>query len=242
MTDEPVEPEPEAKRSTPARSMRGAAEDLSSLFGEEAYEADRSSALGPPRSAGGERARFGPSLDGVSRRMSYLEAQLAEAVSRIQGVDRHLATTYQALQTVLARLVESPEGPGSAGDLEPVADRLEAIGREMTNATHLIGDRIERLTRRLSAVEVALVATADRLRALETPEPGGSTASPAPPPADSRAVGEDALSDGDAVEPGESTEDGEVAAADGVGEDAAEAVAPAPTPEPFWSPPGARSS
>jgi hypothetical protein len=182
VTEEPAEqselqPFPEA--ATPARSMRGAAEDLSTLFGDEADERDLAhTALGPRRSTpvAETGARTGSALEGVTHRVTALGTELADAVARIQSVDRHLASTYQTLQSVLQRLPEegSATGPAASVDFGPLTERLEVVRREVTRAGQVVAEHVERLGERLSTLEA-------EVRAMPAPVAGPAMSASAEP-------------------------------------------------------------
>jgi hypothetical protein len=156
VTDESAEPEHLTEAATPGRSLHGAAEDLSSLFGQD-YEPDPgATALGPRRPGTGPEERLGRSLEAVTQRIAFLESELAGTVERVQAVDRHLASTYQALQAVLQQMPEpaDPEAGGVATvDLGPVESRLDALAAEVGRSVRGLRDQLDALRGRLMSFE-----------------------------------------------------------------------------------------
>jgi hypothetical protein len=136
--------------------MREAARDLSSLFGDESDQGRGATALGAQKVTR-PRSALAPA-EGLSDRLSTLESQLQEAVLRIEAVDQHLATTYQALQE-LAQKATEPDLFGGVESAEALLDRIEKV----------VADRFERLSDRLVVFEAQLEdgAVAGRLSALE---------------------------------------------------------------------------
>jgi len=161
VNDEERTPDRTEEESVRGRSMRGAARDLSSLFGDESDRGLGGTALGKRPARPG-----GASTGEMSERLSVLEHKLDEAVSRIESVDRHLATTFQALQELVKK---APDRDlfGDGGSGEALLDRIENV----------VADRVDRLSERLTGLEVQLRegGLAERLGALE--ERVGSTLS-----------------------------------------------------------------
>ncbi len=156
MSDQPPRRDSAERAPHADPGMREAARDLSSLFGDESDHGRGATALGAQKVTRPRSALAPP--EGVSDRLSTLESQLQEAVLRIESVDQHLATTYQALQELAQRSTE-PDLFGGVESTEALLDRIEKV----------VTDRFERLSDRLVMFEAQLKdgAVAERLSALE---------------------------------------------------------------------------
>lgn len=140
--------------------MTGAADDLSSLFGEELRRDPGMTAMRPvradPRPAGDLASQVGD----LANKITGLEYGLTDAVERIQAVDRHLATTFQGLQAIFDRMPADPGTPEVAGALQSLDERL-------TTLVDRSAASLEREPSRLARVEITMRSALERLTVLE---------------------------------------------------------------------------
>ncbi|MCA1727559.1 MAG: hypothetical protein LC722_07900 [Actinobacteria bacterium] len=90
----------------------------------------------------------------------------------VETVDRHLASTYQALQKILTRLDRGPEAGGQRPiDTSALTRGLGAVTAEVSRTADALRLRMEELAGRVSTMEATISRTVSA-RAEVRPEPG----------------------------------------------------------------------